>query len=257
MARVRSERGRPQSWQLVPIVAFVALAAGARGASPEAIGQDAAVPILMYHAVGSPAANAPYPELYVSAGDFRAQVNWLAEHGYQAVTLRHVYDHWTRGASLPAKPVVLSFDDGYPGHVDVALPALSARRWPGVLNLHIGNLLPARVRALVRGGWEIDSHTFSHSDLTTLDRRTLRHEVAGSRTWIRRVFHVRVDFFCYPSGRYDDTVVREVRRAGYLGATTTLYGFASPRDGLWTLRRVRVNGSDGVVGLAIKLRARR
>jgi peptidoglycan/xylan/chitin deacetylase (PgdA/CDA1 family) len=219
------------------------------------MGEEAAVPILMYHAIGSPPANTPYPELYVSARDFRAHVAWLAAHGYHAVTLRRVYDNWIRGSSLPTRPVVLSFDDGYPGHVDVALPELSARGWPGVLNLHIGNLIPARVRELVRGGWEIDSHTFSHLDLTTLDRRTLRREIAGSRAWIRGVLHVRADFFCYPSGRYDDTVVREIRRAGYLGATTTVYGFATPRDGLWTLRRVRVNGSDGVAGLAKNLRA--
>lgn len=217
------------------------------------MGQDPAVPILMYHAIGSPPANTLYSELYVSARDFRAHVGWLATHGYHAVTLRRVYDNWIRGSSLPAKPVVLSFDDGHPGHVDVALPALSARHWPGVLNLRIGNLIPARVRALVRGGWEIDSHTFSHRDLTRLDTRALRREIAGSRAWIRGVLHVRVDFFCYPSGRYDDTVVRETRRAGYLGATTTDYGFATPRDGLWTLRRVRVDGSDGVAGLARKL----
>ena len=213
------------------------------------------VPILMYHAIASPPPDVPYPELYVAPAAFRAQMAWLARSGYHAVTLRHAYDYWMRGVALPRKPIVLSFDDGYPGDVDVALPALRGRGWAGVLNFHIGNLIPARVRALIRGGWEVDSHTISHVDLTTLDPRRLRREVAGSRAWIRGVFHVPAAFFCYPSGRYDDAVVAEVRRAGYLAATTTDPGFASPRDGLWTLHRVRVNGSDGVAGLAAKLRS--
>jgi peptidoglycan/xylan/chitin deacetylase (PgdA/CDA1 family) len=180
-------------------------------------------------------------------------VSWLAAHGYHAVTLEAVYRHWTQHATLPKKPVVLSFDDGYDGDVDVALPALRRLRWPGVLNLQIDNLVPAQVRRLVAAGWEIDSHTFTHPDLRSLDERRLEHEVAGSRIWLRGVYKAPVRFFCYPSGRFDARVVAAVRRAGYVGATTTVEGFASPADGMWTLHRIRVDGSDGVQGLAAKL----
>jgi len=96
----------------------------------------------------------------------------------------------------------------------------------------------------------------THPDLTTVDSTRLRYQVAGSRAAIRRRFHVPVDFFCYPSGRYDDAVVAAVRAAGFLGATTTNEGLARP-DSLYTLDRVRVNGSDGVRGLAAKLEALR
>src|SRR5947209_4070826 len=49
------------------------------------------VPILMYHVIGFAPAGAPLRELYVSRGDFRAQLQWLASHGYRAVTLHAVY----------------------------------------------------------------------------------------------------------------------------------------------------------------------
>ena len=150
---------------------------------------------------------------------------------------------------------MLSFDDGYPGDVDIAMPTLRAHGWSGVLNLQVDNIVPARVRLLIAAGWEIDSHTFTHPDLTHVGAVQLAREISASRTWIRGVFHVPANFFCYPSGRYDSTVVAAVRRAGYLGATTTNEGFASPDDGFFTLRRVRVNGSDGVAGLAGKLGA--
>ena len=61
-----------------------------------------------------------------------------------------------------------------------------------------------------------------------------------------------VDFFCYPAGRLNDTVVAAVRAAGYLGATTTAPGLATPSD-MFRLNRVRVDRSDGVAGLAAKL----
>jgi peptidoglycan/xylan/chitin deacetylase (PgdA/CDA1 family) len=110
------------------------------------------------------------------------------------------------------------------------------------------------VRKLLAAGWELDAHTLTHPDLTHVDAARLREEVTGSRTAIRRMFHVPVNFFCYPAGRYDPVVVAAVQQAGYLGATTTNYGLARAGD-LFTLSRVRVSGSDGVKGLAAKLAA--
>jgi peptidoglycan/xylan/chitin deacetylase (PgdA/CDA1 family) len=219
---------------------------------------NAPVPILMYHVLAPALPNAPYPDLYVKPTDFRAQVAWLAGHGYHAVTLRQVYDWWRGKRAVPRKPVVLTFDDGYRSDFTVALPTLRARRWPGVLNLEVRNLRPVwgtrpgMVRQLIAAGWEIDAHTMTHPDLTTVGAAQLRYQVAGSRAAIRRLFHQPVDFFCYPSGRYDDAVVAAVRDAGFLGATTTNEGLAKPGS-LFTLDRVRVNGGDGVAGLAAKL----
>jgi peptidoglycan/xylan/chitin deacetylase (PgdA/CDA1 family) len=218
------------------------------------------VPILMYHVVTTAPANAPYPELYVSGADFAGQVAWLAAHGYHAVTLQRVFDSWRGAAQLPAKPIVLSFDDGYLSQVRNALPILKARHWPGVLNLEMRNLQPVwgirppGIRKLLAAGWELDAHTLTHPDLTKVGAAQLHDEVAGSRDAIRKRFHVPVNFFCYPAGRYNDTVVAAVKAAGFLGATTTNYGLARPTD-LYTLSRVRISGTDGVKGFAAKLRA--
>jgi peptidoglycan/xylan/chitin deacetylase (PgdA/CDA1 family) len=218
------------------------------------------VPILMYHVVTTAPANAPYPELYVSRPNFAGQVAWLAAHGYHAVTLQRVFDSWRGAARLPAKPVVLSFDDGYLSQVRNALPILKERHWPGVLNLEVRNLQPVwgirppGIRKLLAAGWELDAHTLTHPDLTKVGAAQLQEEVAGSRAAIRKRFHVPVNFFCYPAGRYDDTVVAAVKAAGFLGATTTNYGLARPSD-LYTLARVRIDGSDGVKGFAAKLAA--
>jgi peptidoglycan/xylan/chitin deacetylase (PgdA/CDA1 family) len=219
---------------------------------------DQPVPILMYHVIATPPADVAFPDLFVRPDDFGAQMRWLAMHGYHAVTLHRVYEYWLRGTPLPSHPIVVSFDDGYLGQHTHALPVLRKLHWPGVLNLKVNALksrytLPAwRVRELLTAGWELDAHTITHPDLTHVDDTQLWHEVHGSRVELERRFHVPVEFFCYPSGRYDAHVVAAVRRAGYLGATTTNYGLARPHD-IYTLSRIRINGSDRLIGFARKL----
>jgi peptidoglycan/xylan/chitin deacetylase (PgdA/CDA1 family) len=221
---------------------------------------DKPVPILMYHVIATPPAGVAFPDLFVRPGDFAAQMHWLAVHGYHAVTLHRVYEYWLRGTPLPSHPIVLSFDDGYLGQHTHAMPVLHKLHWPGVLNLKVNALksrytLPAwRVREMLAAGWELDAHTITHPDLTHVDDAQLWHEVHGSRMQLERMFHVPVEFFCYPSGRYDARVVAAVRRAGYLGATTTNYGLARPRD-IYTLGRIRINGSDRVTGFVRKLKS--
>ncbi|MGI8592839.1 MAG: polysaccharide deacetylase family protein [Solirubrobacteraceae bacterium] len=224
--------------------------------------RDVPVPILMYHLVNDPPAGAPLPELYVAKDDFAGEMRWLKANGYTAVTLQRVYDLWRKGVALPRRPVVLTFDDGYRSIWANARPILRRMRWPGLLYLQLdmlentsqGGISPGQVRALLAAGWELESHTTTHPDLTTLDDAQLTAELVDSRREIRRLFGRPATFFCYPAGRYDARVIDAVRRAGYLTATTTQYGNAGP-DQMLTLNRVRINRSDGVEGFAEKMKA--
>lgn len=216
------------------------------------------VPILMYHVIAPPKPSAPYPDLYVTPRDFSAQMKLLAAQGYHGVTLDQAYRAWHDGARIATKPIVITFDDGYRSVYKSARPVLARLGWPAVLNIEVGiltknyGLNAEMVKKLIAQGWEVAAHTISHRDLTTLTPAQLKHEVSGSRDLLRRQFEVPVNFFCYPSGRYDDAVVAAVRKAGYLGATTTNPGLANRGQAL-TMSRVRVNGSDGVAGLRSKL----
>ncbi len=222
---------------------------------------DDPVPILMYHVTKAPPAGTPYPELWVSPSDFAGQMEWLADRGYHAVTMRQLFDYWDDGWALPDKPVVVSFDDGYPSHDRVARRVLAKHGWPGVLFLEWNNvgspktgLTKSMVHRLADAGWEIDSHSISHPDLTQVSASQLERELVRSRKLIAREYGQPVDFFCYPAGRYDDTVAAAVKRAGYQGATTTVEGLATP-DAPLELKRIRVDGGDGVPGFAAKLRS--
>ncbi len=219
---------------------------------------DGPVPILMYHGISPPPAGNPNPGLFVPEDEFEEQVQWLYEQGYHAVTLEDVFAAWHDDKPIAAKPVVISFDDGLRSQYEGARPILTRLGWPAVLNLEIdnvrdGELTESMVGDLIHEGWEIDSHTLTHPDLTSVDPTRLTREVSGSRDWLQRHFDIPVDFFCYPAGKYDDAAIVAVRAAGYEGATTTEEGLAGPHDDPFTLRRVRVDPADAIDGLAAKL----
>jgi peptidoglycan/xylan/chitin deacetylase (PgdA/CDA1 family) len=227
-----------------------------RNATPQPSWQShtGPVPILEYHVLGAPAADAPYPELYVSRPDFHRQMDWLDQHGYQAVTLEAVESAWYDGGTLPPKPVVVSFDDGYRPQFTYALPELRKHGWPGVLNLKAegSDLYESNVRAMIGAGWELAAHTIDHSDLTMLNGAALQRETAGARQILRREYGVPVKDFCYPAGQFDATVIAAVEAAGYVTATTEIPGDAS-RDAPYELARFEILGSTGVAGMAADL----
>jgi peptidoglycan/xylan/chitin deacetylase (PgdA/CDA1 family) len=228
-----------------PPAAGTAGAPAARALAPTGP-HHAPVPILMYHVVAAAPPGTPYPELWVAPGRFGAEMHALAHAGYHATILDTVWRAWHGHGSLPRHPIVISFDDGYQSQSTTARRRLHQLGWPGVLNLEVknvglkGGLARGEVRAMMRDGWEIDAHTLTHPDLTTLDAPRLRREIAGSRRWLHRTFGVPVDFFAYPSGRYNPTVEAAVRAAGYLGASTTQPGRATRAGDPFALPRVRV-----------------
>jgi hypothetical protein len=216
------------------------------------------VPILEYHVLGAAPEGSRYPELFVGRGDFRRQMDWLQDHGFEAVTLDLVQDAWYRGGTLPPKPVVITFDDGYRPQFTFALPTLRRHGWAGVLNLKAegSDLYRSNVEAMIAAGWELASHTIDHSDLTTLDAAGLKRELSESRQILRGDYGVPVRNFCYPAGRFDDEVIAAVRAAGYEGATTEIPGYAR-RGQPYRLARYEILGSDGVAGMAARLRSGR
>jgi peptidoglycan/xylan/chitin deacetylase (PgdA/CDA1 family) len=232
---------------------------GARGAASRAVpgspgvhgsAKPQAAAILMYHVINPPPSGAPFPGLYVEPGEFAEQMQALASAGYHAVTMDQLWANWHEGAPLPAgKPIVLSFDNGYQSQYSQALPVLRRLGWVGVENIQLtglppsqGGLSPAQVHGLLSAGWELDTQGFSHADLIALDASALHYQVAVARSTIQRLYHVPVNWFCYPSGHYDATVVAAVQAAGYRGSTTVVPGWAQPTGDPNRLPRLRVLG---------------
>jgi peptidoglycan/xylan/chitin deacetylase (PgdA/CDA1 family) len=214
------------------------------------------VPILEYHAIQPPVSSSAYPQLFVPQADFEAQMTWLADHGYEAVTLKQVEDAWHGTGELPRKPVVVSFDDGYLSQYVGAFPIMQRLGWPGVLDLKAaGSDLPdADAQKMIDAGWELASHTINHLDVSTLDEAGLRREIGDSKRILERRFGVGIENFCYPAGHYDAAAIAELRRDGYRGATTEIPGLAD-RANPYALARLEIELDDGLDGFVQKLRS--
>lgn len=226
----------------VALAALVLLAALAFAAPARA-----AVPILLYHQIAPAPEDARNPRLYVTPGLFEGHVRALERAGYTGVTLARVREAWRPGGRpLPRRPVVLSFDDGYASQYAAAGPVLRRAGWPGVLCLTErfvgarGGLTSARVKVLLRRGWELAGHTRTHPDLTAADDATLAAEL--DPRGLERRFGRHIGTFCYPYGRSDERVRAAVRAAGYELGLTARRGLARPGDDPFALARIGVPG---------------
>jgi len=237
---------------------------GESASRPATRSGTAPVPILVYHVINTrPAQSTAPPALYVPVGEFSSQMQALKANGWRAVTLDQVQAYWTRGVSLgPGKPFVITFDNGYASQYTNALPVLKGLGWVGVEDLQLGGLPPsdggltdAQIRSLIAAGWELDTQGVSHTDLTALDPAHLTGEVATARQALRSRYGVPVNWFSYPSGDYNGTVVAAVSAAGYLGATTVNPGWASPRQDRFRLPRLVVVAGTSPSQLLVQIAA--
>jgi peptidoglycan/xylan/chitin deacetylase (PgdA/CDA1 family) len=219
------------------------------------------VPVLMYHVINPPPAGAPFPGLYVPAAEFAAQMQALKAAGWVGVTLDQLKAYWTRGVPLPpGKPVVLTFDNGYESQYTNALPVLRRLGWVADENIQLtglptsqGGLSDAQVKGLINAGWELDTQGMSHADLITLDAAQLQYQIDTARQTLRQRYGVPVNWFCYPSGHYNATVIAAVKAAGFIGSTTVIPGWASPASDLFELPRLRVLGGTSPQALLAQI----
>jgi len=217
-------------------------------------------PILMHHQVGPHRPGSPLNRWRVTERDFAWQLDTLQRLGYQGVALRDIIGSPERESPpTAARRVVLTFDDGYRGVLENALPALRARGFRAtvfVISDRIGDvndwdgetpgepLLTAdEIRMLHGAGIEIGSHGASHRALTKLDDADLTRETSGSRETLERITGAPVTSFCYPYGDFDDRVVEAVHAAGYRAATVIRGGISKDLSDPFRLKRVAVRGT--------------
>lgn len=211
------------------------------------------VPILEYHYIRVN----PNPRdqlgfnLSVTPTNFSAQMNWLASHGYHPITFDNLRAYFEGKAPLPARPVVLTFDDGYLDFFTTAFPILQAHRFKAVSYIVPGFLggprymTPAEVTHLDRSGLvEIGSHTVHHVNLITSSPANRSFELDASKKMLEGLLRHPVLDFCYPSGDFNAAVVAAVGHAGYVTATTQLPGIELAWSARLIWPRVRVSGGE-------------
>lgn len=235
--------------------------------------QTLRVPVLMYHRVGV-VHNAWEARYTISADGFAAHMRALAAGGYRPVGIDAFVAWLEGGAALPEGAFLLTFDDGFQGVREHALPVLESLHWPFTVFLlsdligeqdvwtrasnPSGQTYPllnaAEIRDMRGRGCSFHSHTRSHASLPTLNDGELADQLAGSRMALAELLGHAVDYLAYPFGHLDERVVAATRAAGYRAAFATQSGFNRQDVDRYQIRRLDVFGTDTSTMLLRKIR---
>lgn len=213
------------------------------------------VPILLYHHVAILQNENIY---YVLPDAFERQMNLLHEWGYTTISVELMVRAIKEGAELPPKPIILTFDDGSETIYTNALPIMQKYNFTGTVYLvynYVGTrnyMNPDQIRGLYASGWEIGSHSLSHTDLTERSDRQM-DEIVESRRKLQSLLGVPVLSFSYPFGAYDENSVYYAHYAGYIAALGLGNESLQGNRNLFYLYRQAVKGSDDLKTFALLL----
>lgn len=194
------------------------------------------VPVLLYHHL-DPGADGTNGAIITPAA-FEAQMAWLAEHGYTAIDTRDLAAWLLAGGSLPARPVLITFDDGYRSVYQYVYPVL--RKYGLKMTLFLtGSKVGTRpglydyitwdeIREMREAGYlDLQSHTFNahyfvsgQAVLTAWDREQIRADSAQLARAFQEHGIAPPKAYAYPYGAYDAEVIEAIAADGFqLGFT--------------------------------------
>ncbi len=220
------------------------------------------LPILMYHYIRTPPSTRVdllgY-KLSVAPEVFQAQMDWLYVHGYHPVNFNQVRAYFAGVEPLPAKPVIITLDDGYRDLYTAAYPILKAHGFTAVAYI-VSSFVDqrpyvtrAQVLEMDRGGIEIASHTVHHADLARMSYGGAMNELVQSKQWLEHLVGHPVVDFAYPSGKFTPQTMVAVERAGYSTAVTEQVSITHSMDDRYRWTRVRVGGGESLQDFVLGL----
>jgi peptidoglycan/xylan/chitin deacetylase (PgdA/CDA1 family) len=218
------------------------------------------VPILMYHHVSDlpPDANATVKNLTVAPDAFRAEMQYLKDGSYNVISLYALYDALTNGVSLPAKPVILTFDDGYADAYRNVFPILSQFGFTGAFFIitqpvdenNTAYMTWDQIRQMADAGMSMEAHTQTHPDLRQRTPDFLVSEIGGSLDDIAAHTGHQPHMFSYPVGMYDAQTMTTLRTLPVWLAVTTRRASSESSGHPLELARIRISPHTSIDGFA-------
>lgn len=222
------------------------------------------IPALMYHKVPDEPIVSKH-KIFVTKENFEKHLSFFKNKGFETITFRD-YLSFKNGqrplASFPAKPLILTFDDGYLDNYTNLLPMMKQYGFRGVIFFlgdpsvrynfwdadsgeHRDELMDTKQkREFVGSGWEIGAHSMTHANLTTLDDGKAYFEIAQSKENLEKELNTDIISFAYPTGYCDEKIKGLVKKAGLQFGIATDSGGMHIEDDLFQVFRVNIFPDD-------------
>jgi peptidoglycan/xylan/chitin deacetylase (PgdA/CDA1 family) len=209
------------------------------------------VPILMYHYISIPPEDADEYrlDLSVTPDNFRTQLTYLAENGYNTIDFYDLSLAIVNKRELPPNPIIITMDDGYRDNYENAYPILQAFGMKATIFIvtefiDSGNpnyLTWEMVEEMSANGIRFEVHSRTHPDLRDRERDFLIWEILGPQETIAAHIGYTPRYFAYPGGRYDQDVIDILAELDFWAAVTTVpgkwHGYNDRFE--WTRMRIR------------------
>ena len=231
------------------------------------------IPILLYHHITDEAFSGGNEISLISPYDFRLHMTAIKVH-YTPISLRQYYDYVTctdGSVTIPDKPVIITFDDGYLSNYEIAYPILKELNIPAtifVVTDTVGEMAGGGKVNYSHFTWEqakemedsglidIQSHTASHQALGTIDYSKLVTELRKSKYTIEKNLSKECDMIAFPYGSYTDEVKAAAKSAGYKlqtlvddKSTEEDFQVNIPSEGVESLTRMTISGTMGNINV--------
>ncbi len=217
------------------------------------------IKILMYHRVLPEKPGKKSRWHYVTVSEFRRQMNLIDKLGFTPITF-YDYQLYLEGKlTLPAKPILITFDDGYVDTLENAIPVLIEYNMRAVVFV-MGNrslksatwdetgdsdycplMSDDQIRTVQQLGFEIGAHSLNHFELTRLTEYDTLVEVSSSKLAIERILNSPIQTFSYPYGSVDERVKKVVSDSGFLFGCGVYSGSSKFSQTNMDFRRIAVN----------------
>jgi peptidoglycan/xylan/chitin deacetylase (PgdA/CDA1 family) len=219
------------------------------------------IPILLYHHINTlPVHMSKAMRRWsLSTERFKSQLDWVKTHDFHPVTMEQLIAHIRHGADLPPKPIVLTFDDGLKEHYSVVFPILEKYHYVGTFFIitdsvgHSAFMKWPQILQMSAAGMDIEAHTLTHPNLSTLPHEQAQVEITGSKEILERHLKKAVTVFAYPYGCYNDDTIAITKAAGFEGAARVSGindGYVYRADQSFTLERFAIEGNESLDYLA-------
>ena len=208
------------------------------------------VPILCYHQIRDwkPTDSKTNRDYIMPPADFRAEMKMLHDSGYHTILPDQLYAYLTRGAALPSKPIMLTFDDNDEDQYVVAWPEMKKYGFRGVFFIMTitMNKLPhymsvAQLKELYAAGNAVCSHTWDHHNVKKYAGRDWEIQIDKPTKQLEAITGAPIRYFAFPFGLWNRQALPELRKRGFIAAFQ-LADKMDPTDPLMTIRRIIVGG---------------